>query len=155
MSSSQNLEPSSSSSIRAPYAPFFSKSSTSNLDSCCTYKIYCHIEKKSRFSLLNQTLIALQSSVLDCFAAVANCWPVYPVDTSFAVDVLEDGFIQTQLQTSLVKHLPLVRVTGYQPVHLDSLHLANAVTACLSLEGKQKGRYPGTSRFFFFKQTKS
>lgn len=37
MSSSQNLEPSSSSSIRAPYAPFFNRSSTSSFDSCCTY----------------------------------------------------------------------------------------------------------------------
>ena len=35
MSSSQNLDPSSSSSISAPYAPFLSRSSTSSFDNCC------------------------------------------------------------------------------------------------------------------------
>lgn len=37
MSSSQNLEPSSSSSMRAPYAPFLSRSSISFLDNCWTW----------------------------------------------------------------------------------------------------------------------
>lgn len=48
MSSSQNLEPSSSSSIRAPYAPFFNKSSISNLESCCT----CVNQKSTKFHIL-------------------------------------------------------------------------------------------------------
>lgn len=48
MSSSQNLEPSSSSSIRAPYAPFFNKSSISNLESCCT----CVKQKPIKFYIL-------------------------------------------------------------------------------------------------------
>lgn len=43
ISSSQNLDPSSSSSIRAPYAPFRRRSSISFLESCCT----CNMQEKA------------------------------------------------------------------------------------------------------------
>lgn len=126
MSSSQNLEPSSSSSIRAPYAPFFNKSSTSSFDSCCTCK--------EDIGLVSPLQVQIQH-----WTILVNWWTGYPVETSFAVDVLEDGFIQAQLQTGLVKHLPLVGVAGDESVDLHSLPLANPMTASLGLQGNTEG----------------
>lgn len=47
---------------------------------------------------------------------------------------LEDGLVQAQLQTGLVEHFPLIAVPGNQPVDLDRLGLANAMTASLGLQ---------------------
>jgi len=67
-----------------------------------------------------------------------NTQVFHPVEASFAVDVLKDGFVQPQLQTGLVKHFPLVRVPGDQPVDFHRFALANPMAACLSLD--QRGR---------------
>lgn len=66
-------------------------------------------------------------------------WAADPVDASFAVDVLEDGFIQAQLQAGLVKHLPLVGVAGDESVDLHRLPLANPMAAGLGLQGSTEG----------------
>lgn len=63
----------------------------------------------------------------------------YPVEAPFAVDVLQHRLVQTQLQTGLVKHLPLVRVAGDEPVHFHRLPLANPVAASLRLEETHSG----------------
>lgn len=47
---------------------------------------------------------------------------------------LEDSLVEPQLQTGLVKHLPLVAVPGDQTVDLDSLGLADTMTPSLGLE---------------------
>lgn len=64
----------------------------------------------------------------------------HPVEASFAVDVLEDGFVQSQLQTGLVEHFPLVRVPGDQPVDFHRFALANPVAACLGLIWNGSGK---------------
>lgn len=57
----------------------------------------------------------------------------YSIEASFTVDVLKDGFVQSQLETGFVKHFPLIRVSGDQPVDFHRFALANPVAACLGL----------------------
>lgn len=63
----------------------------------------------------------------------------HPVQASLAVNVLEDGFVQPQLQAGLVKHLPLIRVPGDQPVDLNRFALTNPVAASLGLASSRSG----------------
>lgn len=57
----------------------------------------------------------------------------HPVETALAVDVLQNSFVQSQFQTGLVKHLPLVRVSSYKAIHFYRFALTNPVAASLSL----------------------
>lgn len=50
-----------------------------------------------------------------------------------ATHALEDGLVEPELQTGLVKHLPLVAVPGDQAVDLHRLGLADTMTSRLSL----------------------
>lgn len=50
-----------------------------------------------------------------------------------ATHALQHSLVEPQLQTGLVKHLPLVAVPGDQAVDLDRLGLADTVTPCLGL----------------------
>ena len=47
---------------------------------------------------------------------------------------LQHGFVQAQLETGPVEHLPLVRVARDQPVHLHRLVLTNPMAASLGLD---------------------
>lgn len=49
---------------------------------------------------------------------------------------LQHGFIQTELQTSLVEHLPFIRISCDQPVDFHRFALSYSMTSSLSLEGK-------------------
>lgn len=62
----------------------------------------------------------------------------YPVGGIFSsTHRLQHGFIQAQLQTSLVKHFPFVGVSRYQPVDFDRLALPYSVASSLSLEEEE------------------
>lgn len=68
-------------------------------------------------------------------------WPVssYPIGGIFSsTHRLQHGFIQTQLQTSLVKHLPFIGVPCNQPVDFHRFALPYSVASSLSLEEKRK-----------------
>lgn len=66
----------------------------------------------------------------------------HPIEASFTVDVLENGFVQSQFQTGLVKHFPLIRVPRNQSVDFHRFTLTNPMAACLGLTGsrQEKGK---------------
>lgn len=55
---------------------------------------------------------------------------------------LKHSFIQSQLEASLIKHLPLVRITSDETVHLHSFALPNSMTTRLGLvlTNRRKGK---------------
>ncbi len=57
----------------------------------------------------------------------------HPIETAFAVDVLQNSFIQSQFQTGLVKHLPLIGVSCDKAIHFYRFALTDPVAASLSL----------------------
>lgn len=59
--------------------------------------------------------------------------PTYPIGAALAVNVLQHGFIQAQLQAGLVEHLPLVGVPGDEAIDLHCLALPDPVATSLSL----------------------
>lgn len=61
---------------------------------------------------------------------------------------LKYSLIQSQLEASLIKHLPFIGITSDKTVHLHSFALPNSMAPCLGLvfkkmEGKQKGNEMG------------
>lgn len=64
---------------------------------------------------------------------------LYPVGGVFpSAHGLQHGFIQTELQTRLVEHLPFVRIPRDQPVDFHGFALPYPVTPCLGLEEKRE-----------------
>lgn len=61
----------------------------------------------------------------------------HPIKASFSVDILENSFVQAQLQTGLVEHFPLVRIPGDQSVDFHRFALTYPVAACLGLTGSR------------------
>lgn len=62
----------------------------------------------------------------------------YPVGSVFpSTHGLQHGFIQTKLQTSLVEHLPFIRISCNQPVDFHRFALSYSMTPSLSLEDKE------------------
>lgn len=58
----------------------------------------------------------------------------YPISSILSsTHGLQHSFIQTQLQTGLVKHLPFIRVPGDQAVNLHSFTLTDPVASSLGL----------------------
>ena len=61
----------------------------------------------------------------------------YPVGSVFSpTHGLQHSFVQAELQTSLVKHFPFVRVSCDQPVDFHRFALSYSMTSSLSLEEK-------------------
>lgn len=138
ISSSQNLAPSSSSSMSAPYAPRLNRSSISFLESCC-WSVYRKARKQ-------EVRIFRLATLWRC---VTRTWYVIWLKTLFSypsssetvvppAHALQHGFIQTQFEAGPVKHLPLVRVACDESVNLHCLVLADSVASSLSLEGEKK-----------------
>lgn len=86
-------------------------------------------------------LSSQKKGVMDLVLCVVSCvcdgsYPAVGILSS--AHTLKHSFVQAQLQTGLVKHLPLVAVPGDQTVYFDGLGLTDSMTPGLSLEGEMK-----------------
>lgn len=62
----------------------------------------------------------------------------YPIGGVFpSAHGLQHSFIQTELQTSLVEHLPFVRISRDQPVDFHRFALSYSVTSSLGLQEEE------------------